>query len=38
MTMWPNWIRRMTSNHKIAGSSPVMVYASLAQLVRAYDC
>ena len=33
------WIRHVTSNHEIAGSSPVVdFFALLAQLVRACDC
>ena len=26
LLVWPNWIRRLTSNQKIAGSSPVMSF------------
>ena len=33
LLVWPNWIRRLTSNQKIAGSSPVM---SLPQLWGSY--
>ena len=32
---WRNWIARMTSNHKVAGSSPALgEYARLAQSVE----
>jgi len=32
------WIARQTSNLKVAGSSPVIDFASLAQLARAIGC
>ena len=36
---WRNWIARLTSNQKVAGSSPAGgAIGSIAQLVRAYDC
>ena len=31
---WRNWIARMTSNHKVAGSSPAVGDARLAQSVE----
>ena len=35
MPNWRNWIARMTSNHKVAGSSPALgALARLAQSVE----